>query len=327
MALKLAAQSRRPGPGKAQGVQLPKIERTVDATGIHYATVDVQIDRDKRVATITAKAPASAPPQDVAAIEAAGAAWWPLQFGRELDDAILHLRTNELDVGVWVLKTRGSAANVLAADRSLMAHANHWLVRETIGLLRRTLARLDVSSRSLFAVIDEGSAFAGMFAEFTLAADRGYMLVLPEEPEKAPTLTLSDVNFGLFPMVTGQSRLARRFYDDAKQIDAARAVIGKALSGVEALRLGLVTVAPDDIDWEDELRIALEERVALSPDALTGMEANLRFNGTETMWTRVFGRLTAWQNWIFNRPNAVGKTGALKVYGTGERPKFDFERV
>lgn len=327
MALELAAGSPRPGPGKAQGVTLPQVERTLDGAGVHYATVDVAIDRARRVATITAKAPTSAPVDSVAAIEAAGASWWPLQFGRELDDAILHLRTNEREIGVWVLKTRGDAAQVLAADRILLAHQDHWFVRETIGLLRRALARLDVSSRSLFAVIDQGSAFAGLFAEFALAADRSYMLVLPEEPGKASRLTLDEVNFGLFPMVTGQSRIARRFYDDAAQVGAARAAVGKALSGGEALALGLITVAPDDIDWEDEIRIALEERAALSPDALTGLEANLRFNGKETLWTRVFGRLTAWQNWIFNRPNAVGKTGALKVYGTGERPKFDFERV
>lgn len=327
-ALALARQSSRPGPGRgAKGVALTPIERTVDEAGVHYATVDVQIDRAKRNATITAKAPTAALPQDIDAIVAAGAAWWPLQFARELDDAILHLRTNELDIGTWQLKTRGDAKAVLAADASLETHKDHWFVRETLGLLRRTFARLDVSSRTLFALIDRESCFAGSFAEFAFAADRAYMLALPDEPEAAPRLTLGPASFAPLPMITGQTRLARRFYDDAKALAAARAAIGEPLDADAALALGLVTAAPDDIDWDDEIRIALEERAALSPDALTGMEANLRFNGPETMLTRIFGRLSAWQNWIFIRPNAVGDKGALKVYGKGDKAQFDFNRV
>jgi len=208
-----------------------------------------------------------------------------------------------------------------------MAHQSHWLVRETIGLLRRTLARIDVSSRSLFALVDEGSCFAGTLAELAFAADRSYMLALPDAPEAAPQLQLSAMNFGVLPMITGQSRLARRFYDNDAEISAARASVGKALDAEAAMALGLITSNPDDIDWADEIRMALEERASMSPDALTGLEANLRFNGKETMATRVFGRLSAWQNWIFIRPNAVGELGALKVYGSGNKAKFDFERV
>ncbi|HEX7382530.1 MAG TPA: 2,3-epoxybenzoyl-CoA dihydrolase [Nevskiaceae bacterium] len=327
MALALAKQTKRPGPGKARGVKLTPIERRLDDKGVHYTTLDVEIDRAARVATITAKAPEKDLPADIAGIEKAGASWWPLRFGRELDDAILHLRTNELEIGTWVLKTRGDAKRVLAADASLVAHRDHWFVRETIGLLRRAFARLDVSSRSMFALIDADSCCAGIFGEFAFAADRSYMLSLPDEPEAAPRMTLDEVNFGLLPMVTGQSRLARRFYNDEAPIAAARKKLGAALDPKTARELGLVTMTPDDIDWDDEIRIALEERAALSPDALTGMEANLRFNGVETLWSRVFGRLTAWQNWIFQRPNAVGERGALKVYGKGLSAKFDFRRV
>jgi benzoyl-CoA-dihydrodiol lyase len=248
-------------------------------------------------------------------------------MARELDDAILHLRTNEIDIGTWLLKTAGDAKAVLACDDVLMAHQSHWLVRETLGLLRRTLARIDVSSRSLFALIDEASCFAGSLAELAFAADRTYMLALPDAPEAAPHLQLSAMNFGPLPMITGQSRLARRFYDNDTEIAAARASIGQALDADAAMALGLVTSNPDDIDWADEIRMALEERASMSPDALTGLEANLRFNGKENMATRVFGRLSAWQNWIFIRPNAVGELGALKVYGSGNKAKFDFERV
>jgi benzoyl-CoA-dihydrodiol lyase len=327
-ALALAAKSKRPGPNKsAKGVALTPIERTIDEAGVHYANVDVTIDRAKRTATIVAKAPAGAPPADIDAIEALGARWWPLAFARELDDAILHLRTNELELGTWLLKTRGDAAAVLAADASLLAHREHWFVRETIGILRRTLARLDVSSRTLFALIDRESCFAGSFAEFAFAADRAYMLALPDEPEAAPKLTLGEANFGLLPLITGQSRLSRRFCDDAETLARVRNEIGRPLDADAALALGLVTAAPDDIDWDDEIRIALEERAALSPDSLTGLEANLRFNGRENLWTRIFGRLSAWQNWIFIRPNAVGERGALKVYGKGDKAQFDFNRV
>ncbi|MBN3846896.1 benzoyl-CoA-dihydrodiol lyase [Paraburkholderia sp. Ac-20342] len=324
-ALDLAAHSDR--PADAPGVALTRIERTEREDGLGYRTVDVTIDRAKRVATFTARAPQEVQPADLDAIVAAGANWWPLQFARELDDAILSMRTNELDIGTWVFRTEGDARNLLAVDATLLQHRDHWLVRETIGLLRRTFARIDVSSRSLFTLIEPGSCFAGTFAEFAFAADRTYMAALPANEDEEPAITLSEVNFGLYPMVTQQSRLARRFYEETEPLDAVRALIGQPVKAVEAERLGLVTASPDDIDWADEIRIALEERAAMSPDALTGLEANLRFNGPETMETRIFGRLTAWQNWIFNRPNAVGEKGALKVYGKGSKAQFDVSRV
>jgi benzoyl-CoA-dihydrodiol lyase len=237
------------------------------------------------------------------------------------------MRTNELDIGTWLIKTEGDAAAVLAMDATLQAHKDHWLVRETLGLLRRTLARLDVSSRSLFALVEPGSCFAGSFLELALACDRIYHLALPDDAERAPKITVGDANFGLYPMITGQSRLQRRFYDEQPAMEAVRARAGQPLDADAAFAIGLVTSNPDDIDWADETRIAIEERVAMSPDALTGLEANLRFNGPENMFTRVFGRLTAWQNWIFQRPNAVGEKGALKVYGKGDKAAFDWNRV
>ncbi len=324
-ALELAAQSDR--PSDAKGVALTRIERTDREDGIAYQTVDVTIDRARRTATFVVKAPSGPQPSTIASILEAGAQWWPLRFARELDDAILSMRTNELEIGTWIFKTSGEASSVLAADAALMQHRDHWFVRETIGMLRRTLARIDVSSRSLFALIEPGSCFAGTFAEFAFAADRTYMAALPSNEEEEPAITLSEVNFGLYPMVTHQSRIARRFYEESEAIEAARAKIGVPVRAVEVERLGLVTASPDDIDWADEIRIALEERAAMSPDALTGLEANLRFNGPETMETRIFGRLSAWQNWIFNRPNAVGEKGALKVYGKGSKAQFDAARV
>jgi benzoyl-CoA-dihydrodiol lyase len=289
--------------------------------------VQVSIDRAKRTATLTVHAPKSALPQSIDAIVAAGANWYPLQMARELDDAILSLRTNELDIGTWLLKTAGDAQLALQSDAILAQHKDHWFVNETIGLLRRTLARVDVSSRSLFALIEEGSCFTGTLAELAFAADRAYMLDLPDSPDTAPKLTLSEMNFGYLPMVTAQSRLQRRFYEEVGPLEAARGVVGKALDAKQALALGLVTAAPDDIDWADEIRLVIEERAAMSPDSLTGLEANLRFCQKETMETRIFGRLSAWQNWIFNRPNAVGDKGALKVYGKGETAAFDMNRV
>jgi benzoyl-CoA-dihydrodiol lyase len=324
-ALELAAGSDR--PANAKGVALTPLHRTIEADALHYRNVSVQIDRAKRTATFTVKAPRGAQPTDAAGIEAAGADWYPLQLARELDDAILSMRTNELDIGVWLMKTEGDAAAVLAMDTTLVAHRSHWLVRETIGALRRTLSRLDVSSRSLFALIEPGSCFAGTFLELALACDRSYMLMLPDEPARTPKLTVEEANFGLYPMATGQSRLERRFYAEAAALEAIRERAGEALDADAAFALGLVTSNPDDIDWPDETRIAVEERVSMSPDALTGMEANLRFNGPENMVTRVFGRLTAWQNWIFQRPNAVGEKGALKVYGKGDKAAFDWNRV
>ena len=321
----LSETSSRPASGK--GIQLTKLQRQESADALKYTHVSVQIDRSKRSATFTVKAPQGAQPSSIEAIENAGAAWWPLAMGRELDDAILHLRTNELDVGTWILKTEGDAAAVLAADQSLIAHKDHWLVQQTLGLLRRTFARLDVSSRSLFALIEPGSCFAGMLAELAFCADRAYMLVLPDDAEREPVIQLDEFNFGLLPLVNDQSRLQRRFYEESAPLEAALAAVGKALNGDAAQQLGLVTASLDDIDWEDEIRIAMEERAAMSPDALTGLEANLRFASHENMATRIFGRLSAWQNWIFNRPNAVGEKGALKLYGTGQKAGFDFNRV
>ena len=324
-ALALAAQSDR--PANAKGVALTPLQRVIEADALRYQHVTVAIDRAARTATFTVKAPQGVQPRDIAAIEAAGANWYGLQLARELDDAILSMRTNELDIGIWLIKTEGDAAAVQALDAVLITHQNHWLVRETIGMLRRVLSRFDVSSRSLFALIEPGSCFSGTFLELALACDRSYHLALPDDEAKAPKLTVGDTNFGLYPMATGQSRLARRFYEEQGPLDAVRARAGQALDADAAYALGLVTSNPDDIDWADEVRIAIEERVAMSPDALTGLEANLRFNGQENMLTRIFGRLTAWQNWIFQRPNAVGEKGALKVYGKGEKAAFDWNRV
>ncbi len=321
----LAAQSDR--PSDARGVSLTPLQCTIEENALRYPYVTVEIDRTKRTATFAVKAPTGAQPTDIAGIEAAGADWYPLAMGRQLDDAILQMRTNELDIGIWLIKTEGDAAAVKAMAATLVAHQKHWLVRETIGLLRRTFSRIDVSSRSLFALIEEGSCFTGTFLELALACDRSYMLALPDDEDKAPKIGVGDTNFGFYPMATGETRLERRFYNETPAMEAVRAKAGVALDADAAFALGLVTSNPDDIDWADETRIAIEERVAMSPDALTGMEANLRFNGKETMWTRVFGRLTAWQNWIFQRPNAVGEKGALKVYGKGDKAAFDWNRV
>ena len=324
-ALQMAAQSDR--PEGARGVALTPLRRGIEADALVYSTLRVDIDRARRVATFTIHAPEGAQPADAASIEALGADWYALRLARELDDAILSMRTNELEIGTWLMRTRGDAAKVRELDTLLMAQRAHWLVRETIGWLRRCFARIDVSSRSLFALVDEASCFAGTLLEPALACDRIYHLALPDAPDRAPRITVDDTNFGLYPMVTGQSRLERRFYAEAPAMEAVRARAGQALDADEAFALGLVTSNPDDIDWDDEIRIAIEERAAMSPDALTGMEANLRFNGPENLFTRVFGRLTAWQNWIFQRPNAVGDKGALKLYGKGEKAAFDFHRV
>ncbi|MCU0868948.1 MAG: 2,3-epoxybenzoyl-CoA dihydrolase [Burkholderiales bacterium] len=321
----LGADSWR--PADAIGVALAPLARTDRADGVDYRHVSVSIDRDARHATFVVRAPDAPQPDSVEAIVAAGCDWYPLALARELDDAILSMRTNALDIGTWVLTTEGRADAVLGVDATLARHADHWLVRETTGFLRRTFARLDVSSRTLFALVQPGSCFAGSFLELALAADRIYMKSQPDAPDSAARLTVTDVNFGTLPMVDGRSRLARRFHDEAAALDAVRAVRGQALDAVQAEALGLVTAAPDDLDWDDEIRLALEARAALSPDALTGLEANLRFGGRETLWTRIFGRLSAWQNWIFIRPNAVGEDGALKVYGSGRRARFDADRV
>ena len=321
----LAEGSRRPA-GEA-GVALTPLAREESAHALSYRYVDVQLDRAKRQATWTVRAPQGPVESELADIVAAGAAWWPLQMARELDDAILSMRTNELDIGTWIFKTEGDAQAVLAADAALQRHADHWFVRETAGLLRRTLARLDVTSRSLFALVEPGSCFAGTLLELALAADRSYMLDSDGEEHDAAQLIVGEANFGAYLMVNGQSRLQRRFYEETAPLEAVRARAGQPLAARDALELGLVTYAPDSIDWDDEVRMMLEERRALSPDALTGLEANLRFGGPETMETRIFGRLTAWQNWIFNRPNAAGEKGALKLYGKGEQAAFDWNRV
>ncbi|HKW37999.1 MAG TPA: 2,3-epoxybenzoyl-CoA dihydrolase [Burkholderiales bacterium] len=319
----LAAGSAR---GSGKGVALGPLKRTIDAGGYHYENVDVKIDRKQRTATITVFAPRQEVASSVDAIHAAGDKWWPLAMARELDDAILMLRTNDLEIGTWIFNTRGDAGKALAADAALKASGSDGFVREVIGFLRRTLARLDVSSRTLFAVIDKGSCFAGTLFELALAADRSYMLELPDDAG-APAVALSEMNFGAYPMVNRESRIATHYCGDPQPVEAARARVGEKLDAKAASSLGLVTFTPDDLDWDEEVRIAIEERASLSPDALTGMEANLRFAGRETMETRIFGRLSAWQNWIFSRPNAVGEHGALKVYGSGAKAKFNWDRV
>lgn len=322
-ALKLAESSDR--PVGAKGVALTPLKKTTDDAGLHYEYVDVQLNRATRTATITVRAPESPEEQTVEKALSAGANWWPLQMARELDDAILSLRTNELEIGLWALKTSGNPDAVLAMDRFVLSHQDNWFVREVLGMMRRTFARLEVTSRSMYAIAEPGTCFAGTLLELALAADRIYMRDT-EESESA-TLTLSEMNFGPLPMVNHLSRLDARFYGDTAQIESLRSLIEKKLSPREALEAGLVTAAPDDLDWDDEIRQAIESRAAQSPDALTGLEANLRFGAGETPETRIFGRLSAWQNWIFIRPNAVGPSGALKVYGTGAPVKFDWEKV
>ena len=324
-ALALVAASPRTADSK--GIQLNPLNRKIDDAGFHYDFVDVAFDRAARTATVTVRGPEGEQPQTVEAIHALGDRWWPLAMGRELDDAILMLRTNELELGLVLLKTSGNVEAVLASESVMMKHKDDWLVRETIGLLRRTFARLDVSSRSLFAIIERDSCFAGVLFELALAADRSYMLALAEEEGESPKIALDELNFGLLPMVNGRSRLETRFCGDTDKLAAIVKLSGKMLSPAEALEQGLITVAPDDLDWEDEIRVAIEERVSLSPDALTGMEASLRFPGAETIETKVFGRLSAWQNWVFIRPNATGENGALKKFGTGSKSNFDWERV
>jgi benzoyl-CoA-dihydrodiol lyase len=323
-ALQLAEQSNR--PLNANGILLTPLKRTADATGLHYEYVDVQCNREARTATLTVRAPESVTSDTVEKALAAGASWWPLQMARELDDAILTLRASELDLGLWIIKTSGNADAVLAIDEFLLNHQDNWFIREVLGMMRRTFARIDVTSRSIYAIIEPGSCFAGTLLELALAADRVYMHDALEG-QTTSFVALSKINFGPLPMVNHLSRLAARFYGDTTQIEPLRQQTGKKLSPREALDAGLVTAAPDDLDWEDEIRQAIESRASQSPDALTGLEANLRFGPAETPETRIFGRLSAWQNWIFIRPNAVGANGALKVYGTGAPIKFNWERV
>jgi len=323
-ALELATQSDRPAVDA--GIALTPLKRTVDDAGLHYGLVDVQVNREARLATITVSAPADATALSVADARQSGASWWPLQMARELDDAILTLRTSELELGLWIFKTAGNPEAVLAYDEFILAHQVDWFIREVLGMMRRTFARIDVSSRSVFSIIEPGSCFTGTLFELALASDRIYMRDT-EEGDAAANIVLSKMNFGPLPMVNHLSRLEARFYQDTPAIESLRDRIATPLPPRDALEAGLVTAAPDDLDWEDEIRQAIESRTAQSPDALTGLEANLRFGGSESLETRIFGRLSAWQNWIFNRPNAVGANGALKVYGTGAPVKFNWERV
>ncbi|QDQ96151.1 2,3-epoxybenzoyl-CoA dihydrolase [Tomitella fengzijianii] len=327
----LAAGAGSPRPGDAQGVRLTPLRRSVGDDTLEYTSVSVDIDRDGRRADIVVTVPDEAPPADAAGALGQGAEYWPLRVTRELDDAILRLRTNEQEIGTWVFRVRGDHQRALAFDAQLRELSADWFVNEVNHYLKRTLKRLDVTSRSLFSVIEPGSAFDGFLAEIALASDRQYMLegVFEDvDPDATPaSLTLTDSNLGPFPMGNGLTRLQSRFYGHDDQVDAVAAEKDTALDAAAADGLGLVTMALDDIDFEDELRIVLEERASLSPDALTGMEANHRFVGPETMETKIFGRLTAWQNWIFIRPNASGPEGALRRFGTGRRADYDMKRV
>jgi len=316
-------------PGAADGIDLTPLAREIDGDGVRYGFVSIDIDRAARTASLTVKGPSTPPPADGAGVQAEGAAFWPLQLMRELDDAILHLRLNETETGTWLLRTEGNGELVAAYDALLESAAGHWLVREIRLMMKRTLKRLDVSSRSLFALIEPGSCFTGSLLELALAADRSYMLDGQFEGDNRPpaVVRLTAMNFGGLPMPNDLTRLESRYLDDPDAVAQARERLGEALEAADADDLGLVTFAPDDIDWEDEVRIAIEERAAFSPDALTGMEANLRFAGPETMESKIFARLTAWQNWIFQRPNAVGEQGALPRYGSGQRNEFDFRRA
>ena len=318
-----------PRSAAVKGIELHSLRREVDDRGYHYSHVDVAFDREARTATLTVRGPQGAQPQTIEEIHTAGDSWWPLAMARELDDAILMLRSNEPLLGLLLLKSEGQISAVLEGDKVLAGLREAWLVRETTGLLRRTIARLDVNSRSMFAIIEPGSCFAGTLLELALAADRSYLLALAAgEADKAgPEIALSPMNFGLLPAAQGRSRLETRFSGHAETLAKLQGIQGETLGADAALELGLVTVAPDELDWEDELRMAIEERTSLSPDALTGMEASLRFPGPESMESKIFGRLSAWQNWIFIRPNATGEQGALKLFGKGSKPKFDRERV
>ena len=323
----LAARTDR--PAGARGVALTPLGRSIDGDRIRYRHVACDIDRGRGLAEITVNAPIEPPPADASGIHAAGDAFWPLAMARELDDLILHLRTNEETIGVWVLRTTGRSDLVEAYDRTLAAHRDDWLVREIRLFLKRTLKRIEVSSRSVFALIEPGSCFTGTLLELALAADRSYMLDGTRDGDTRPAaaVRLTELNFGAYPMVNGLNRLASRFLAEPARVDKLRARVGEDLDAAAAAEAGLVTFTPDDIDWEDEVRIALEERSAFSPDALTGMEASIRFGGPETIESKIFGRLSAWQNWIFQRANAVGPKGALEVYGTGRRSEFDRRRV
>jgi benzoyl-CoA-dihydrodiol lyase len=324
----LAATSDRPANG-ATGITLAPLERIVDATAIVYPNLRVDLERARGLATVTVLGPEEPPPESLAAAHAQGCQFWPLALARELEDAILHLRFNEPALGLLLLRTEGDASAIIAYDDFLDAHAGDWLMREIRHYLKRVLKRLDVTARSLIALIEPGSCFAGTLAELAFAADRSIMLAGRREGDNRPpaTIVLGRANFGRYPMGNGLTRLATRFLGEPDSVARAEAKTGAPLESAEAEALGLVTAAFEDFDWADELRVMIEERTSFSPDALTAMEANLRFAGPETMETKIFGRLTAWQNWVFQRPNSVGPQGALKLYGSGVAPTFDRERV
>jgi len=325
----LAAKTDR--PRNARGIALRQIRRTIanDDELVRYDHVTARIERRRGLAEVTILGPGEAPPADAAAAIAQGDQFWPLAVARELDDLILHLRTNEDAIGLWVFKTEGAADTVETYDRLLLGHPGDWFLREVRLYLKRVFKRIDVSSRSMFALIEPGSCFAGTLLELALAADRSYMLHGTRPGDSAPpaVIRLTAANFGAYPMINGLSRLATRFLAEPGRVDDLKGRAGQDLDAAAAAEAGLVTFTPDDIDWDDEVRLALESRAAFSPDALTGMEASLRFAGPETLESKIFGRLSAWQNWIFQRPNAVGPKGALQVYGTGERSDFDRRRV
>ena len=326
-ALAFAAQSDR--PADAVGIALTPLARSIADTSMTYEHISIELDRELRTAAFTLRAPSEALPSTLEAVHAAGARFWPLALARELDDAILHLRLNEEEIGTWVFRTSGEAAAVEAADGLLTEYADDWLIREITLYLKRTLQRLDVSARSLIALVEPGSCFTGSLLELVLAADRSYMLDGRFERSALPaaTLGLTPMNFGPLPLHNGSTRLASRFPAQPEHMAELQAYTGRDIDAETADELGLVTFIPDDIDWEDEVRLALEERASFSPDALTGMEASLRFGGQETLQTKIFGRLSAWQNWIFQRPNAVGEDGALTLYGTGKQSRFRKQRV
>jgi benzoyl-CoA-dihydrodiol lyase len=326
-AQEFAARSDR--PRNARGILLTPLQRRFEDAAVIYTQVKVDLDREARRATITVRGPDTPAPPSSEAAHTGGAVFWPLTVARELDDAILHLRLNEPELGLWVLRTEGDADAVLTYDALLEVNQSDWLLCEVRHYLKRVLKRLDVTSRSLIALIEPGSCFAGTLAELAFAADRAVMLIGARDGDNRPAaaIKLGWANFGAYPMGNGLSRLATRFLGEPETLAAAQARSGEALDAEAAEVLGLVTLAYDATDWDDEVRIMLEERASFSPDALTGMEANLRFAGPETMETRIFGRLTAWQNWIFQRPNAVGEQGALKRYGSGVQPTYDRARV
>jgi benzoyl-CoA-dihydrodiol lyase len=322
----IATRSSR--PKAAKGIALPAVERAIEGDTIRYAWLTIEIDRERRAAKFRVKGPAAAPPADAAAVHAQGTSFWPLALARELDDAMMHLRLNETEIGTWVLSSQGDADLVEAYDVLLAKEASNWLVREIVLYWKRTLKRLDVSSRSLIALVEPGSCFAGTLFEIVLAADRSYMLDgAVEGSNLTATIRLTPMNFGPYPMGNGLTRLGTRFLAEPSRVNELKDEIGEALDAETADELGLVTFTPDDIDWEDEVRLVLEERAGFSPDGLIGMEANLRFAGPETMETKIFARLSAWQNWIFQRPNATGPEGALKLYGTGKQSKYDRKRA